>query len=351
MNAAIRAATLVALSRGYEVFGISHGYQGLLEDHFVPLTAERVRPILRDGGTILGSARCKSFHDKATRDHAREILTARGIDGLIVIGGNGSLTGALKLTDPAESSEFRTRAVGIPASIDNDIAMTGLCIGVDTAMNTIVDACDKIADTASAHDRTFIVEVMGRDSGYLSMTAAVAAGADVVLFPEANKTRDELVQTVAKTVRIVRSTRDNKKVLCLKAEGVDFDSDELKAEVDRYLAEGQDEHAHAIETRVTVLGHVVRGGRPSAFDRLLASRFGNAAVDALHDGDKRKMIGWLPPTPLPETVATRSPSDPYCFRVDLDAALRATDELIAGKSELARWRAAIFEQLEDVLRG
>src|SRR5687767_6710777 len=172
MNAAIRAATLLATAKGCEVYGIKHGYQGLLHNDLDPLLPRDVAHIIREGGTILGSARCLDFLEREGRDRARAHLKERGIDGLIVIGGNGSLTGMLHLIDPSEST-LELHAIGIPASIDNDLGYTRLCIGVDTAVNTIVDACDKISDTASAHNRAFIVEVMGRDCGYLAMTSAI----------------------------------------------------------------------------------------------------------------------------------------------------------------------------------
>ena len=194
MNAAIRAATLVGLSQGAEVFGVERGYRGLLEDAVIPLTPNDVARILREGGTILGSARCKEFHHREVRDRGRAVLARRGIDGLIVIGGNGSLTGALRLADPEELGDQPLAIAGVPASIDNDLALTGLSIGIDTAMNTIVEACNKIADTATAHDRTFIVEMMGRDCGYLAMTSAIAVGADLALFPEAGKPEAEIVE-------------------------------------------------------------------------------------------------------------------------------------------------------------
>ncbi|HTM20104.1 MAG TPA: 6-phosphofructokinase, partial [Kofleriaceae bacterium] len=157
MNAAVRAATLVALGGGAEVIGIRHGYRGLLDGDLIPLAAAQVVGALREGGTLLGSARLREFVRRDVRDRARAVLAERGIDGLIVIGGNGSLTGALALTDPAELGDQPLRMVGVPASIDNDIALTGLSIGVDTAMNTIVEALDKITDTATSHDRTFLV--------------------------------------------------------------------------------------------------------------------------------------------------------------------------------------------------
>ncbi len=267
-----------------------------------------------------------------------------------MIGGNGSLTGALALTDPEEAGDDPVRVIGIPASIDNDLALTSLSIGVDTAMNTIVEACDKIADTASAHDRTFLVEVMGRECGYLAMTSAIAAGADMVLFPEAERSDEELVDDVCRAVAAVRkrAARD-RRVIAIKAEGVRLPSAELKRRVDLELAERGVDREHPVETRVTVLGHVVRGGRPSAFDRLLASRLGNVAVRALTVGYTRVMASWMPPSELPPELATRSSDDPYCFVVDLPEVLRATEELLEGEGALARWRKSVFEQLETVL--
>jgi 6-phosphofructokinase 1 len=346
MNAAIRAAALVGRAAGMDVVGIERGYRGLLDDAFVPLGPAECAGILREGGTILGSARCKEFHQREVRDRARAVLAARGVDGLIVIGGNGSLAGAMALTDPAEAGTPAVRVIGVPASIDNDIGLTGLAIGVDTAMNTIVEACDKIADTATAHDRTFIVEVMGRDCGYLAMTAAVAAGADLALYPEAGRPEAEVVERIVETVLGVRkrATRRSRRVIIIKAEGVGIPVERLKAMVDaRLLEKSPDADPAAIETRVTVLGHVVRGGRPSAFDRLLGSRLANAAVRAIAGGATRKMAAWMPPVELPEDIATRSTADPYCFLVDLGAALAETENLLAGRTPLARWRAGVFD--------
>ncbi|HTR53827.1 MAG TPA: 6-phosphofructokinase [Kofleriaceae bacterium] len=371
MNAAIRAATLIGRAAGAEVLGIERGYRGLLDDAFVPLGAADVAGILREGGTILGSARCKEFHERAVRDRARAILAAREVDGLLVIGGNGSLTGASHLADPAEIGGGRPLAiVGVPASIDNDLGLTGLSIGVDTAMNTIVEACDKIADTATAHDRTFIVEVMGRDCGYLAMTSAIAVGADLALFPEAGKPEGQIVDQIVETVLAIRAKqRRARKVIVIKAEGVNIAVDKLKTLVDARLRErapnaepsavegsgsagARSDAPHredSIETRVTVLGHVVRGGRPSAFDRLLGSRLANVAVRALAAGQSHKMAAWMPPVELPGHLATRSPADPYCWLVDLAAVLAETQNLLTGKSALARWRAGAFEQIEDAL--
>jgi 6-phosphofructokinase 1 len=352
MNAAIRAATLIGRAAGADILGIERGYRGLLDDAFVTLAPGDVAGILRDGGTILGSARCKEFHRREVRDQARANLAKREVDGLIVIGGNGSLTGALHLADPAELGSGRPLQVaGVPASIDNDLGLTGMSIGVDTAMNTIVEACDKIADTATAHDRTFIIEVMGRDCGYLAMTSAIAVGADLALFPEAGKPEDKIIDQIVETVLAIRKRqRRARRVLIIKAEGVQVSVDRMKVEVDRRLRErAPDADPGAIETRVTVLGHVVRGGRPSAFDRLLGSRLANVAVRALLDGISHKMAAWMSPGEVPAGAGARSPYDPHCWLVNLDAVLAETANLIAGKSPLARWRAAAFDEIEDAL--
>jgi 6-phosphofructokinase 1 len=351
MNAAIRASTLIARAAGVDVVGIERGWRGLLDDAFVPLSTPDVQGILRDGGTVLGSARCTEFHQREVRDQARAILRNRGVDGLVVIGGNGSLTGAQALADPSEAGDRPPLVVGVPASIDNDLGLTGLAIGVDTAMNTIVEACDKIADTATAHDRTFIIEVMGRDCGYLAMTSAIAAGADLALFPEAGRDQASIVDAIVDTVISVRTRpRKSRRVIVVKAEGVQVPVEQLKTAVDarlRELVPGAD--PSNIETRVTVLGHVVRGGRPSAFDRLLGSRLANVAVRALIAGQSHKMAAWMPAVELPEEVGTRSPYDPYCWLVDLGAALVETENLLRGRSPLARWRAGVFEDIEDAL--
>jgi 6-phosphofructokinase 1 len=351
MNAAIRAATMVAEAKGHRMLGIRYGYRGLLDEKVGPIDANRVNGILREGGTILHSARCKRFHDVEHRDRAREILNKHGVDALIAIGGNGTLTGLTLLSETREAGDWPVQCIGIPASIDNDIALTGLAIGVDTAMNTIVEACDRIADTATAHGRTFIIEVMGRDSGYLSMTSAIASGANMVLFPEAARSEEELVSSMVKTILTVRERHpENQRVVAIKAEGVATPTDRLKELVDAKLYEttGEKHEDEDIETRVTVLGHVVRGGRPSAFDRLLGSRFGNVAVRAVLAGEHRKMVSWLPPMDLPEGAGARSPADPYCYLVDLPTVLSATKALLEGQSPLARWRTTAFDDLEDV---
>ncbi|PKN56051.1 MAG: ATP-dependent 6-phosphofructokinase [Deltaproteobacteria bacterium HGW-Deltaproteobacteria-14] len=351
MNAAIRAATAVLAAAGHPTVGVQHGYHGLIRGDFVDLGPADVASILREGGTTLGSARSMEFMTVAGRDRARGHLRARGIAGLVVIGGNGSLAGATALTDPAEAGDdFRCTVTGVPASIDNDIGLTGMAIGVDTAMNTIVEACDKISDTASAHDRTFIVEVMGRDCGYLAMTAAIAAGADAVLFREAEKTPQQIVDTVVRTVIRARERAGRpKRVIIIKSEGTPLSNDQLKERVDAALREKLGPDTPPVETRVTVLGHVVRGGRPSAFDRLLASRLAHVAVKALLAGEHRKMAAWLLPGDIPSEIGIRSTDDPYCFVVDFAAVQEETRCLLDGTSKLVQWRRHIFEDVEDIL--
>lgn len=352
MNAAIRAAVLLLASKGVEVFGVSQGYSGLIEGKFEALKPEDVRHIIRSGGTLLGSARCEAFRHPEGREQARSRLREAGIGGLIVIGGNGSLTGAAALGDPEQSGEHAPPLViGIPASIDNDIGCTSLAIGVDTAMNTIVEACDKISDTARAHDRTFIVEVMGRDCGYLAMTAAIASAADAVLFPEANSSEEDMVDRV--TQAILRSASRKEKahrVIIIKAEGaaipVNVLKDRVDARIDGLAKEGK---ATPVETRVTVLGHIVRGGRPSAFDRLLGSRLAFTAVEGLGRGLSRRMAAWTPPGDLLPPVALKSLGDPTCALIELGTVLEETRTLISGESRVTQRRVSIFDRVEEAL--
>jgi 6-phosphofructokinase 1 len=216
-------------------------------------------------------------------------------------------------------------------------------------MNTIVEACDKIADTASSHGRTFLIEVMGRDSGYLAMTSAIASGADMVLFPEADRTEDDLIDSVVRAVLAVRKRAGRpRRVIAIKAEGVMVSTERLKQQVDERLRTATGEPAGEVETRVTVLGHVVRGGRPSAFDRLLGSRLANVAVRALLAGDTRKMAAWMPPVDVDPAVGQRSTADPYCWLIDLPTVLVETKKLLSHESQLARWRATVFDELGDV---
>lgn len=350
MNAAVRAATMALSSQGLDVLGVEDGYRGLLEEAVNPLHIEAVDGIERDGGTILGSARAPEFHEREARETARANLDRLDIDGLMVIGGNGSLTGLHKLLTDPEPAYPAPAAVGIPASIDNDIGLTGHSIGVDSAMNTIVEACDKICDTARAFDRTFLVEVMGRECGYLAMASGIASGAETVLFPESEASEEELVDKIVKAARRAATRQSRPKgALVVKAEGCDIPVERLKELVDKRLDDELTEAMPEIETRVTVLGHVVRGGRPSAFDRLLASRMAYAGIGALASGKSDVMIGWMRPYDFPEDAAERSEVDPYCWTVDLAAVLEETEDLRKGESPLTQWRADIFQQIEDIL--
>jgi 6-phosphofructokinase 1 len=217
-----------------------------------------------------------------------------------------------------------------------------MAIGVDTAMNTIVEACDRICDTAAAHKRTFLLEVMGRDCGYLAMTSAIAAGADAVLVRETGKNDSALVDQVVNAMKLAYGRDSGKRrVLVIKAEGVQYDSLKLKAAVDERIARELPD----VDTRVTVLGHVVRGGAPSAFDRLLGARLANAAVRALHAGERAFMAGWLGPAMARKACAY----DPYVVLSPLDEVLSETARLMEGHSELARWRKSVFEEVEPIL--
>lgn len=350
MNAALRAATLLFDARDVEVLGVRSGFRGLLEDNLRPLEVNDVSDIGRQGGTILGSARCPAMHDPRGRDQARATLLKNDIDALLVIGGNGSLAGLQKLVSREEAGREMPHAIGIPASIDNDIGLTGGCIGVDTALNTIVEACDKITDTARAFDRTFIVEVMGRDSGYLALTSGIAASADTVLFPEEGASADQLARRVVETAGAAATRHDGPRdALVVMAEGVDTTPEDLKERVDDLLSQADDPRVAGIDTRVTVLGHLVRGGSPSGFDRLLAARFARVAVEALTAGKSGQMVAWMMPQDPPESVARRSPGDPYCWLVDIDAVLEETRKMLDGKSDLVRWRARAFDEIQNIL--
>ena len=335
MNAALRGAARVSASLGLEVLGVEEGYVGLLEGRVRPLSLQSVDDAARRGGTILGSARSKVFPTPDGQKRARETLAAHRIHALVVIGGNGSLAGARTLADVVAVG-------GLPASIDNDLACTSMSIGVDTALNTIVEACDRIADTASAHRRTFFIEVMGRDCGYLAMTAAIASGADAVLVPEAGRDEGAIVERVARAMESAYARDSGKRrVLVVKAEGVKIDAPTLKERIDVRVASTLPD----VDTRVTVLGHVVRGGTPTAFDRLLGARLANAAVRALAEGQQSFMAGWVGPG----VSGTVSKFDPYVVLTPLDEVLSETARLMRGESDLARWRRKIVEEIEPIL--
>lgn len=270
MNATIRAAVRAGLSAGVEVTGIQKGYRGVLEEQMVPMSTRSVSGILQRGGTVLQSARCREMYEEAGRRRAAQRLEAAGIEGLVVIGGEGSLTGALALQD------LGVPVIGVPASIDNDIPFTDMSLGVDTALNNIVHAVDCLKDTASSHDRTFVVETMGRNCGYLALAAALACGAEYALIPELPFDIEEICANLR---RRFQEGRDNSIVMV--AEGVG------KAQ---QIAD-QIQDCIDFETRIMVLGHYQRGGSPSNFDRLLGARFGVAAVEALLAGRSGMMLG------------------------------------------------------------
>jgi 6-phosphofructokinase 1 len=345
MNAAIRGATLIAQSLGYEVIGVLDGYEGLMRGDFVPLSTEVVGGAQGNGGTLLGSARSSRFLEPEGRREARTQLAKHGVDSLIVIGGNGSLRGLSALIDDSEN-DSGLRAIGIPASIDNDVGLTRLSLGVDTAINTIVDACDRLADTATSHGRAFIVEVMGRDCGYLAMAAGLSAGAHAVLFPEGGKGKEDLVETVMRALRKAsQRPRSRRQALILKAEGVAMSTEELRNEVSRRIRE----EGLSMDVRVTSLGHVVRGGRPSALDRQLGNRLAHAAVRALSEGLTHMMASWSPPCALPGDSTIPFAPDPRVSLVQLNAVLEETDRMLTGRNSFVAWRQRLLAQIESVL--
>jgi len=274
MNAALRAVVRACAFNNTEVEGIFQGYQGLIEGDFKRLNERSVARILGRGGTILKSSRSMEFMTKEGRKKAYDNLKKHGIDGLITIGGNGTFTGAHVLYQ-----EYGVPVMGIPGSIDNDIFGTDHCIGFDTATNTVVDAVDRIRDTATSHNRLFFVEVMGRNSGFIALKAGIATGAIAIILPEDEMSVEELIETL-------RATEESGKTssIVLVAEGSKSGG---AYEIARQVNERHVEY----ETRVTVLGHLQRGGAPSCYDRVLASRMGVAAVDGLLQGRKDVMVG------------------------------------------------------------
>jgi 6-phosphofructokinase 1 len=274
MNAAIRAVVRTGIYYGLEVFGVMRGYSGMIENDIVPMHSRSVANIIQRGGTILKTARCKEFFEYEGRKKAYGNLKKLGVNGLVIIGGDGSFRGAHKL-----SEEFDIPCIGLPGTIDKDIAGTDFTIGFDTAVNTAVEAIDKIRDTADAHDRLFIIEVMGRDAGYIALHSGISTGAEHILIPERKTDIEELVSSLLEKERRKKLVN-----LVVVAEGDNIGGAEDVARVIK-------ERMPLADTRVCVLGHIQRGGAPSCMDRLIASRMGYSAVECLLENRHNVMVG------------------------------------------------------------
>jgi len=297
LNACIRAVTREALKRGAKVYGVRWGYRGLINGEIGELTSRDVGGIMNRGGTFLGTARCPEFKEIRVRRAALRQMNQLGIEGLVVIGGNGSLAGALAL------HEMGFPTFGIPASIDNDINGTDMAVGVDTTLNTILDAIDRIKDTAASHRRAFLIEVMGRDCGYLALASGLAGGAELILVPEhEGPSLEKIADTVVEVY-----TRGKAHCILVIAEGWKPGTQILT----EYLDARKDDLG--FDVRVTVLGHLQRGGRPSAFDRLLATRLGAYTADHLLEGESGMMAALrgnvIESFPLESAVKTLRPLD------------------------------------------
>ena len=296
MNAAIRSVIRCGVSKGWAMYGVRNGYAGLISGNIREMGTRDVGGILNKGGTILGSARCEEFKTEDGRLKGIRALRQMGIDALVVIGGNGSQTGSYLL------SELGFPVVGIASTIDNDLAGTEMTIGVDTALNIALEAIDRLKVTASSHHRAFIVEMMGRDCGYLALMSGIAGGAEVTVIPEAETDPEEVADEI-------RSAYEHGKAhaLIVVAEGAKYNASALCS----YFEEHRERLG--FELRVTILGHMQRGGEPSAFDRLLGSRFGAAAIECLARGEYGVLVGLregaVRTTPLSEVVANKKTLD------------------------------------------
>lgn len=276
MNAAIRAVVRTAIYNGIKVFGIRRGYQGMIEGDIFQMHATDVANIIQRGGTILKTARSKGFMTDEGRKTAYKNLKKHGIEGLVLIGGDGTFRGAVEFF-----KKFTIPAIGLPGTIDKDLAGTDTTIGFDTAVNTAVEAIDKIRDTAEAHDRLFIVEVMGRDAGYIALNSGIACGAEDILIPEIATNIEEVLKRIAYDERRKKTVH-----ILVVAEGDDFGgADELFQ-----IVKARFPH---LDTRSAILGHIQRGGSPTYADRVLASRLGHAAVNALREGKSQMMVGLI----------------------------------------------------------
>lgn len=289
MNAAIRAVVRTGLHHGLEVFGIMRGYSGMVEDDIIKMESRSVANIIQRGGTILKTARCKEFFEYEGRRKAYENLKKRGINGLVIIGGDGSFRGAQIF-----ANEFDIPCVGLPGTIDKDISGTDFTIGFDTAVNTAVEAIDKIRDTAEAHDRLFVIEVMGRDAGYIALHSGIATGAENILIPERKTIMNDILSSLEE-----KEKRKKLVNLIVVAEGDEFGG---ATEVAKIIKQKMPN----LSVRVCILGHIQRGGSPTCMDRLIASRMGYHAVECLVDGRHNVFVGIVNNkmnyTPLNEAV-------------------------------------------------
>ncbi len=273
MNAAIRAVVRASIYYDIEVTGFIRGYEGLINNDFIPMDRKSVANIIQRGGTVLKTARSEAFRTVEGRKTAYENLKAQNIDALVVIGGDGTFTGANIF-----SKEFDFPIVGLPGTIDNDLAGTDFTIGYDSAINTVIDAVDRIRDTAESHDRLFIVEVMGRDSGLIALRSGIGVGAEAIMIPEANMNADDILH------KLEHSRKDKASKIIIVAEGDDTGGAFKVGEI------LQEKYPH-YDTKVSVLGHIQRGGKPTCMDRVLASRLGVAAVEGLISGESGVMAG------------------------------------------------------------
>ena len=303
MNAAIRSVVRACAFHGVECIGIYRGYEGMIDGDFIDLNARSVKGIINKGGTFLKSARSKEFRTKAGRKKAYESLKAAHVDALVSIGGDGTFTGAMIF-----NQEFDFPVIGIPGTIDNDIFGTSHTLGYDTTLNTVVDVIDKIRDTASSHNRLFFVEVMGRDVGHIALNVGVGAGAEEILIPEEDLGLDRLLESL---VRSKESGKSSSIVVVAEGDRIGKNVFELKDYVEEHLPE--------YEVRVSVLGHMQRGGSPSCFDRVLASRMGVKAVESLLEGKSNYMVGLssdtIQLTPLDKAIKGQSKINKELIRV------------------------------------
>ncbi len=304
MNAAIRSVVRTCAYLQIDCIGIFRGYQGMIEGDFTPMNARSVNNIINKGGTMLKSARCEEFRTKAGRKKALEQLQANGIDALVVIGGDGSFTGALKFNE-----EHNIPFIGIPGTIDNDIFGTRVTVGYDTALNTVVDAIDKIRDTASSHHRLFFVEVMGRDVGHIALNSGIGAGAEEILIPEEDLGLERLLDSLKRS-----KARGKSSSIVVVAEG-DRTTGKNVYELKEYV----EEQLPIYDVRVCVLGHMQRGGAPTCSDRVLASRMGVKAVESLLEGKTNLMTGIIENdiilTPVSEAIKGKTKLDKELIRI------------------------------------